>query len=195
MLDRIKMTAANLQLQKNFDFHMHQVPEVVTYCQRCLNTQRWDGSILLMIVDASFTSIGLNYFHSVVPGVEKFRKELVETRIISSLADLSASDCQILEAVWKNKRSWHAAREIASFLTKTGRKTVLSERQSFLSWAVNSSLVNWKLDPIGKIKGVGINIYQYLRMMGGIDTVMPDKIVKRVINGILAEAGEPLPAD
>src|SRR4030043_2287202 len=149
------MTAANLQLQKNFDFHMHQVPEVVTYCQRCLNTQRWDGSILLMIVDASFTSIGLNYFHSVVPGVEKFRKDLVETRIISSLADLSASDCQILEAVWKNKRSWHAAREIASFLTKTGRETVLSERQSFLSWAVNSSLVNWKLDPIGKIKGVG----------------------------------------
>jgi hypothetical protein len=26
-------------------------------------------------------------------------------------------------------------------------------------------------------------------MMGGIDTVMPDKIVKRVVNGILVKAG------
>jgi hypothetical protein len=189
------MTAANLQLQKIFDSHMQQVPEVETYCQRCLNTQRWDGSILLMIVDASFTSIGLNYFHSVVPGVEKFRKELVETRTISSLADLSAADCQILGAVWKNKRSWHTAREIARYITGAGRETALDEKQIFISWAANSSLANWKLDPIGKIKGVGINTYQYLRMMGGIDTVMPDKIVKRVIHGILARAGSPLPAD
>jgi len=30
-------------------------------------------------------------------------------------------------------------------------------------------------------------------MMGGIDTVMPDKIVKRVIAGILAEAGKEMP--
>jgi hypothetical protein len=26
-------------------------------------------------------------------------------------------------------------------------------------------------------------------MMGGVDTVMPDKIVKRVVNGILVKAG------
>ena len=33
-------------------------------------------------------------------------------------------------------------------------------------------------------------------MMGGVDTVMPDKIVKRVINGILEEAGfEPVNND
>lgn len=31
--------------------------------------------------------------------------------------------------------------------------------------------------------------FQYLRMMGGIDTVIPDKIVKRVINEILVKAG------
>jgi hypothetical protein len=36
---------------------------------------------------------------------------------------------------------------------------------------------------------VGLVTYQYLRMMGGIDTVMPDKIVKRVVNDILVRAG------
>jgi hypothetical protein len=39
-------------------------------------------------------------------------------------------------------------------------------------------------------------IFQYLRMMGGVDTVMPDKIVKRVVNGILVKAGlEPVEDD
>jgi len=41
---------------------------------------------------------------------------------------------------------------------------------------------------IGRIKGVGLVTFQYLRMMGGIDTVMPDKIVKGVINKILVKA-------
>ncbi len=41
------------------------------------------------------------------------------------------------------------------------------------------------------IKGVGVVTFQYLRMMGGVDTVMPDKIVKRVINTILEESGHP----
>jgi len=40
---------------------------------------------------------------------------------------------------------------------------------------------------------VGINTFQYLRMMGGIDTVMPDKIVKRVIGEILAKANMQMP--
>ena len=53
-----------------------------------------------------------------------------------------------------------------------------------------------RLDPIGQIKGVGINTFQYLRMMGGVDTVMPDKIVKRVIFEIQEQAGvEPGPSD
>jgi len=39
----------------------------------------------------------------------------------------------------------------------------------------NAKLENWREDPIGRIKGVGLITFQYLRMMGGIDTVMPDK--------------------
>ena len=39
-----------------------------------------------------------------------------------------------------------------------------------------SRLDTWQSDPIGRINGVGINTFQYLRMMAGIDTLMPDKI-------------------
>ncbi|MCI4439320.1 hypothetical protein JHC27_05700 [archaeon] len=56
-------------------------------------------------------------------------------------------------------------------------------------WAKNIRLESWREDLIGKIKGVGLVTFQYLRMMRGIDTVMPDKIVKRVINEILEKAG------
>ena len=38
-----------------------------SHCSRCLATQRWSGSVTLMLVDAAFMSIGLNYFTAVVP--------------------------------------------------------------------------------------------------------------------------------
>ncbi|KXA88902.1 hypothetical protein AKJ62_04230, partial [candidate division MSBL1 archaeon SCGC-AAA259D14] len=47
----------------------------------------------------------------------------------------------------------------------------------------------------GKIYGVGLTTYQYLRMMGGVDTAMPDKVVKRVIGKILEEAGQNMPTE
>ena len=64
-----------------------------------------------------------------------------------------------------------------------------NDKEALRTWARNSSLEGWREDPVGRIKGVGLITFQYLRMMGGIDTVMPDKIVKRVINEILVKAG------
>jgi len=39
----------------------------------------------LMIVDAAFTSIGLNYFTAVVPRVMKFKEELVDCGKVKDL--------------------------------------------------------------------------------------------------------------
>ncbi|KXB04720.1 hypothetical protein AKJ48_01680, partial [candidate division MSBL1 archaeon SCGC-AAA261O19] len=58
-----------------------------------------------------------------------------------------------------------------------------------------TSLEGWKQDPIGKIGGVGLTTYQYLRMMGGVDTAMPDNIVKRVIEEILDKAEVKMPTN
>jgi hypothetical protein len=181
-------------LKEAVDSYMHQVPEVNDYIERCLRTERWDGNVVLMVVDAAFTSIGLNYFQSVVPRVEQFRREFVESGRIRSLEDLVAADTNELEKVWKNKRSWHMAKSVASHLAGIKKEKGFDDRQAFIYWAKNASLDNWAEDPIGKIRGVGINSYQYLRMMGGVDTVMPDKIVKRVIAEMLARANMEMPS-
>ncbi|UCH52118.1 MAG: hypothetical protein JSV54_04220 [Chloroflexota bacterium] len=167
---------------------MQQVPEVSEHCQRCLKTERWHGNVVLMVVDAAFTSIGLNYFQAVVPKVDKFRQEFVETRKIRTLEDLATASDDELESVWRNKRSWHMAKSVASYLAGIKREKGLDDRQAFTYWAKQAQLDGWEKDPIGQINGVGINSFQYLRMMGGIDTVMPDKIVKRVIAEILTKA-------
>jgi hypothetical protein len=48
------------------------------------------------------------------------------------------------------------------------------DKSALRTWAANARLENWWEDPIGSIKGVGLVTFQYLRMMGGVDTVMSD---------------------
>lgn len=174
---------ANIKLI--IDEYMRKIPGLKEYCDRCLRTERWQGNVVLMVIDASFTSIGLNYFNSVVPKVEEFRRKFIETGKVKTLKDLSKLSDSDFKQVWRNSRSIYVARNIASYLSSIDEE----DKRALRKWAKESKLEEWKKDPIGSIKGVGLVTFQYLRMMGGIDTVMPDKIVKRVINGILEKAG------
>ena len=181
-----------MSLREIVDSCMRKVSGLREHCDRCLRTERWGGSVVLMVVDAAFTSIGLNYFTAVVPKVEEFSRKFVESGKIRSLKDLANANIDELRTVWKNRRSWGIAREIASHLSKLSADDKIALR----TWARNARVENWREDPIGRIKGVGLITFQYLRMMGGIDTVMPDKIVKRVVNEILVKAGlEPVNDD
>jgi len=172
-------------LKKIVDSYMQKVSGIEEHCNRCLKTERWGGSVVLMVVDAAFTSIGLNYFTAVVPKVEEFNKKFVESGRIKNLKELAKADISELRKVWKNERSSIIAKDNASYLSTLSEddKTVLR------IWARNANLEKWREDPVGRIKGIGLITFQYLRMMGGVDTVMPDKIVKRVINEILEKAG------
>ena len=87
------------------DSYMRRVSGVEIYCDRCLRTERWGGSVVLMVVDAAFTSIGLNYFTAVVPKVEEFNKKFIESRRIKNLKDLAEANINELRKVWKNRRS------------------------------------------------------------------------------------------
>ena len=181
-----------IPLKEIVDGYMQKVLGLREYCERCLRTERWGGSVVLMVVDAAFTSIGLNYFTAVVPRVKEFNERFVESGRIRNLKDLAKADVNELRTVWKNMRSWTIAKEIASYLSTLSN----NDRVALRTWASNARLESWREDPIGRIKGVGLITFQYLRMMGGIDTVMPDKIVKRVINEILVKAGlEPVNDD
>ncbi len=157
---------------------MSKVPELREFCDRCLRTERYNGNVVLMVVDAAFVSIGVNYFNVIVPAVLRFG-ELISSKV-SNLSDFLNLPDEILFSVWKNRRSWGVAKDIAEYLSSISE----DDRTAIRTWALNSSLDGWKEDGIGKIRGVGINTYQYLRMMGGIDTVMPDKIVKRYFRGL-----------
>lgn len=182
-------------LKKIVDGYMKKVPMVHEHCNRCLASARWHSDAVLMVIDAAFDSIGLNYFQSVVPKVETFREQYVQTGRVRSMEDLvKAGDSELMK-IWKNARSWQVARKIASHLATVKKKYAMDDRAALIHWAKNAPLHGWEKDPVGGINGVGINTYQYLRMMGGVDTVMPDKIVKRVIYEILRKAKIPLPAN
>ncbi|MGB9636579.1 MAG: hypothetical protein ACPL1Y_04965 [Thermoplasmata archaeon] len=176
-----------MELKAVLDEYMEKVVGLKEHCERCLNTARWHGNVVLMVVDAAFTSIGLNYFTAVVPKVKEFDKKFVVSERIKNLRDLSHTDINELEKVWKNKRSWRIAKEIGTYLSNLDD----DDRAALRKWGKESTLEHWEKDGIGRICGVGLVTYQYLRMMGGVDTVMPDKIVKRVVNEILVKGGRP----
>jgi len=177
------------KLKKILNYHISKIPDLKRYCNRCLATERWGGSVPLMIVDAAFTSIGLNYFTAVVPKVMEFKRDFVDKGKIKDVCDLAKFDYKKVFYIWKNKRSWKVIKEIAKYLCGLKKEKNMEDKGALRFWAENSNFKDLKKDPIGKIKGVGIVTFQYLRMMGGVDTVMPDKIVKRVLNGIFKEAG------
>ncbi|GAB6183434.1 hypothetical protein [Thermodesulfovibrio hydrogeniphilus] len=167
------------------NFYVEQIPEVHDIANRCLNTERWDGNVVLMLLDAAITSTGLNYFSVVVPKVRQYEREFLQEREVNSLRKFTKLSIESLSHIFKNKRALNMAMEIANYLVKISE----SDKDAIRTWAKNSKIEHWKQDPVGRIKGVGLITFQYLRMMGGIDTIMPDKIVKRVINKFLAESG------
>ena len=177
------------------DKYMSRTSGLKEHCDRCLQTQRWGGSVVLMVVDAAFTSIGLNYFTAVVPRIMKFEGELITTGKIQNLVDLGAIRLNDAQVIWRNKRSWQVAKNVASYLHNLAAAENLDDRAALRRWAASSCLERWREDPIGRTNGVGITTFQYLRMMGGIDTAMPDKIVRKVVRQILHEADVDMPTE
>jgi len=193
MLDAVLSPSERERLTVVVGRHMALCDGLGSHCRRCLQTGRWSGNVTLMIVDAAFMSIGLNYFTAVVPGVAAYEQEMHAGRAPDSLSALSCVRYESVARIWKNRRSWEMAKGVADCLSIHGAGTAGGDAAALRDWAARASLETWTSDPVGMVKGVGINTYQYLRMMGGIDTSMPDKIVRRVIARIAAEADVPLP--
>ncbi|MCE4623738.1 MAG: hypothetical protein F7B11_03210 [Caldisphaeraceae archaeon] len=175
------------KLRKVIDvYYLTTNPLLKDFTERSLNSMRWDGIGLLMVLDAAFTSVGLNYFNIVVPAIIKFKESFYDTGKIRSFNQLLSYNKESLRRVWKNSRSWNVAFGIAKTLHKYPGN---DDRERLRSWARSSSLEGFRDDEIGKVKGVGLVTYQYLRIMGGVDTIMPDKIVMRFIEKVIDEVG------
>ena len=172
---------------------MAQCDGLDSHCSRCLDTQRWGGSVTLMLVDGAFMSIGLNFFTLVVPAVAAYEEAMERGAVPGTLDEIAKLSLDEVTPLWKNRRSWEMARGVAQCLCATRSARTVDDRQVLRDWAASTPLEDWEMTPVGMVKGVGINTYQYLRMMGGVDTSMPDKIVRRVVIQILEEAGTDLP--
>lgn len=135
-------------------------------------------------MDAALDSIGLKYFQIVVPRVKQFYRNHVKTGQIVSLRNFSRLTPQdpSLRKIMNNERCWRAAINICKELNRIRKENRLkSDFEALRFWAEKASYENWREDPIGKISGVGLITFQYLRMQAGVDTTMPDKIVKRAV--------------
>jgi hypothetical protein len=183
-----------LTLEHIVDKYIQLVPDAKAYCDQCLTTSRWGGSVVLMVVDAAFTSIEMDYFHVVIPALRKFKEKCIDTGEIRSLDDLPTYNNKHLTLIWRNRRSWSVAKSIASILTHIKHEKDMDDVEALKKWAHTADLQKWHDDPIAQVNGVGINTFQYLRIMAGIDTVMPDRIVKKIISQIMHEANVKMPA-
>jgi hypothetical protein len=53
-----------------------------------------------------------------------------------------------LRGVWRNKRSWSIAKNIASYLSTLSE----DDKTALRAWAGNAKLENCREDPVGRIK-------------------------------------------
>lgn len=152
--------------------------------KRCLEGKRWGGNALLIVIDTALDSIGLNYFQIVVPRVRRFSANYVQTGEIRTFKDFLKlkGESQKLREIMNNERVWKTAMEVCRVLEEIRQENKLKSDLSALRfWAKRADYKNWRADPIGRISGVGLVSFQYLRMQAGIETAVPDRIIKRVV--------------
>ena len=183
-----------LTLKYIIDKYIQLVPDAKVYSDQCLTCSRWDGNVVLMVVDAAFTSIGMDYFHVVISGLHKFKEQYIDTGEIRSVDDLPGHNSEHLTRIWRNTRSWSVAKSIASILAHIKQEKDVNDMEAFRLWAHTADLQKLRDNPMAKVNGVGINTFQYLRIMAGVDTVMPDRIVKKIISEIMREANTEIPS-
>ena len=84
-----------------------------------------------------------------------------------------------------NGRCWGVAVKVCEFLDRVRTENMLpGDFAALRFWAENAKYKEWRADPIGQISGIGLITFQYLRMQAGIDTTMPDKIIKRAVGRV-----------
>ena len=156
------------------------IEEAAGFARLCKTGRRWEGKAILIVLDACLDSTGLNYFTVVVPKVNYFREKYVNSGMITKCSDFKKISQRELLSMFKNKRVWYVMKRMCGFIAETDNS--VDEMKTLKNWARNADPFNFKKDKLGRIKGVGINTFQYLRIQSGIDTIMPDKIIMRWIS-------------
>ena len=143
------------------------------YARSCFEGTRWDGNPVLITVDTALTSTGLKYFTVIVPRVIRFREQFPGLTFADA-AKMRPDNKRLLR-IFNNKRAWSVLINVSKVFSGG------DELSKLRAWAQLTDPHMMHKDPIGQIKGVGINTFQYLRMQAGVDTIMPDRIIRDYI--------------
>lgn len=163
--------------------------EYTAHAEKFLQLDRWTGNDpLLLLADAAGTTTGQNYFDHVKPSVEAFGDHFLKSDRITSFADLASLDQQdsTLQQIFEAQRKRRVLIKGAERLAEIDSETDLARLQR---WAQQANPYDHSDDPVGRIDGVGLRTFQYLRMIAGVDTVKPDIQVRRFIESLADETG------
>lgn len=161
--------------------------DYTAHAGKFLQLDRWTGDDpLLLLADAAGTTTGQNYFAQVKPSVEAFQAQFLDTRRITSFGELATLDQQnpALTEIFEAHRKRRVLSRGADVFANIDGEDDLDRLQQ---WARDADPTTYSEDPFGRIRGVGLRTFQYLRMIAGIDTAKPDIQVRRFIEA-LAEA-------
>jgi len=161
--------------------------DYTAHAGKFLQLDRWTGDDpLLLLADAAGTTTGQNYFAQVKPSVEAFQAQFLDTGRITSFSELATLDQQspALTEIFEAHRKRRVLSRGADVFANIDGGNDLDRLQQ---WARDADPTTYSEDPFGRIRGVGLRTFQYLRMIAGIDTVKPDIQVRRFIEA-LAEA-------
>jgi hypothetical protein len=160
-------------IQKAIDRYAEQV-DYTEHAKKYLILDRWTGANpLLLLADAAGTTTGQNYYTHVKPSAESFKQQFLDSGRITSfdeLACLDTDDPELLE-IFEATRKRRVLIQGAEVLSNVDGNDDLLR---VMSWAENADPFDHENDPFGRIRGVGLRTFQFLRMNAGVDTVKPD---------------------
>lgn len=165
--------------------------DYTAHAEKFLGLDRWTGdNPLLLLADAAGTTTGQNYFNHVKPSVEAFQTQFLESRRVTSFAELASLNQQdsTLQQIFEAKRKRRVLVRGAKVFADLDAETDLARLQL---WAGGADPYNHAADPFGGINGVGLRTFQFLRMIAGIDTVKPDIQVQRFVEALADDTGNP----
>ena len=97
---------------------------------------------------------------------------------LKDAAKLSPDD-SALSPILNYRRVWNVVIELSKIFSEIAASQNITEFEALKRWAVETDYKKWRVDPVGRVRGVGLVTFQYLRMQVGVDTCMPDKIIKK----------------
>ena len=175
-------------IQEAVDCYAEQV-DCAERGETFLKLNRWTGEDpLLLLADAAGTTTGQNYFIHVKPSAKSFKEQFLDSGRLTSfdeLACLNPDGHELLE-IFEATRKRRVLIQGAEVLSSMDAHDDLSRLKM---WAESASPFDYSNDSFGRIQGVGLRTFQFLRMNAGVDTVKPDIQVKRFVEELKDSTG------